>query len=165
MQADSPFLFSPFFLRPYYLILLLLCFWLHPTACGFLVPWAGTEPVPPAAQIQSLNHLTAKEVLPFLTVTWITAPGEPWEKNTANGRGTLSSQDVLASCAGGEPQEIITATPEENRRMLAGGGRALVKTLLAAGNKNPTQTGFRISVLQRCGARTGWTSEATGTRV
>ena len=58
-------------------------------------------------------------------------------------------------CAGGEPQEIITATPEENQRMLAGGGRALVKTLLVAGNKNPTQTGFRINVLQRYGVMTG----------
>lgn len=44
-----------------------------------------------------------------------------------------------------EPQEIRTAAPEENQSVLAGVGRALVKTPLLAGNKNPTQTGFRIN--------------------
>lgn len=44
-----------------------------------------------------------------------------------------------------EPQEIRTAAPEENQSVLAGAGRALVKTPLLAGNKNSTQTGFRIN--------------------
>ena len=37
-------------------------FWPHHTACGTLVPRPGIEPVPPAAEAQSLNHWTAREV-------------------------------------------------------------------------------------------------------
>ena len=32
-------------------------------ACGTLVPQPGIEPVPPAVEVQSLNHWTAREVL------------------------------------------------------------------------------------------------------
>ena len=31
-------------------------------ACGTLVPWLGIEPVPPAVEVRSLNHWTAREV-------------------------------------------------------------------------------------------------------
>ena len=37
-------------------------FWPCHTACGILVPRPGTEPVPPAAETQSLNNWTAREV-------------------------------------------------------------------------------------------------------
>ena len=37
-------------------------FWLHCAACGILVPQPGIEPVPPALEVQSLNHWTAREV-------------------------------------------------------------------------------------------------------
>ena len=30
-------------------------------ACGILVPRPGIEPVPPAVEAQSLNHLTSRE--------------------------------------------------------------------------------------------------------
>ena len=33
---------------------------------GLIVPWPGTELMPPAVEAQSLNHWTSKEVL-FLT--------------------------------------------------------------------------------------------------
>ena len=42
-----------------------LFFWgggLCHTACGILVPWPGIEPVPPALEVQSLNHWTTREV-------------------------------------------------------------------------------------------------------
>ena len=42
-----------------------LCFWLHCTACGILVPQPGIEPTPPALEVWSLNHWTAKEVLHY----------------------------------------------------------------------------------------------------
>ena len=32
------------------------------TACGILVPRSGIEPTPPAWEVQSLNHWTAREV-------------------------------------------------------------------------------------------------------
>ena len=38
-------------------------FWPCHVACGILVPRPGTEPVPPAVEVQSLNHWTAREVL------------------------------------------------------------------------------------------------------
>ena len=38
-----------------FLFLLLLC----QAACGFLVPWPGIKPVPPALEAWSLNHWTA----------------------------------------------------------------------------------------------------------
>ena len=41
----------------------ILSFWLPHVACGILVPWPGIEPMPPALEAQSLNHLTAREVL------------------------------------------------------------------------------------------------------
>ena len=37
-------------------------FWPHHTPCGILVPWPGIEPVPPAVEVQSLSHWTAREV-------------------------------------------------------------------------------------------------------
>ena len=46
------FLLAPFF----------FFFWLHSVACGILVPRQGNEPVPPAVEVQSLNHWTAREV-------------------------------------------------------------------------------------------------------
>ena len=40
----------------------ILCFWPHWVACGILVSGSGIEPVPPALEVQSLNHWTAREV-------------------------------------------------------------------------------------------------------
>ena len=37
-------------------------FWLCHMACRILVPQPGTEPVPPAVEVQSLNHRAAREV-------------------------------------------------------------------------------------------------------
>ena len=47
------FLTCPFFLS----------FWTHSAAHGILVPQLGIEPVPPAVEVQSLNHRTAMKVL------------------------------------------------------------------------------------------------------
>ena len=58
---------SFFLLDSIYLVLLLLfhlfcisC--LCGEACGIVVPWPGVEPVPPAVELQSLNHWTTREV-------------------------------------------------------------------------------------------------------
>ena len=37
-------------------------FFPHCVACGFLVPWTGIEPTPPAVEARSLNHWKAREV-------------------------------------------------------------------------------------------------------
>ena len=37
-------------------------FWLHHAACGILIPRPGTEPMPPAVEVRSLNHWTTREV-------------------------------------------------------------------------------------------------------
>ena len=40
-----------------------LCFCLpHHEACSISVPWPGIEPMPPAVEVQSLNHWTARKV-------------------------------------------------------------------------------------------------------
>ena len=36
--------------------------WPCSVAYGILVPWPGIEPMPPAVEVQSLNHWTSKEV-------------------------------------------------------------------------------------------------------
>ena len=41
----------------------LLFFWPRCVACGILVPQPGKEPVPPAVEVWSINHRTAREVL------------------------------------------------------------------------------------------------------
>ena len=38
----------------------------HPVAFGILVSWPGMEPMPPALEMQSLNHWTAREVPPMI---------------------------------------------------------------------------------------------------
>ena len=38
------------------------CFWLSYAASSILVPWPGIEPGPPAVDMQSPNHWTAKEI-------------------------------------------------------------------------------------------------------
>ena len=38
-------------------------FWSYHEACGILVPWPGVEPAPPALEVQSLKHWTAKKSL------------------------------------------------------------------------------------------------------
>ena len=52
LSSYMPFFF--FFLRPHHL------------ACGMFVPRPGIELTPPALGVQSLNHWTTREVLPFL---------------------------------------------------------------------------------------------------
>ena len=42
------------------------------TACGISVPQAGIELVPPVVEAQILNHWTAREVLVFLMVIFLT---------------------------------------------------------------------------------------------
>ena len=37
-------------------------FWPHCVARRILVPWPGIKPVPPAVEVQSLNHWTTREV-------------------------------------------------------------------------------------------------------
>ena len=37
-------------------------FWLHGAACGILGPGPGIEPAPPAVEVWSLNHWTARDV-------------------------------------------------------------------------------------------------------
>ena len=49
----------------FYKIFIIFC--LHHAACGFFIAWPGIEPVPPAVEVQSLNHWTAREV-PCTTV-------------------------------------------------------------------------------------------------
>ena len=44
-------------------LFLILIFWPCRMACRILVPRPGIEPVPPAVEVQSLNHWTAREVL------------------------------------------------------------------------------------------------------
>ena len=47
-----------------------LFFWPHHVAWGVLVPHPGTEPVPSAVKVQSLNHWTAREFSPiFVLIT------------------------------------------------------------------------------------------------
>ena len=41
-----------------YLFFYLFFFWLHPAACGILVPRPGVDPGPPGAEARSLNHWT-----------------------------------------------------------------------------------------------------------
>ena len=39
-----------------------VCVWLYFMACGILVHQPGIEPMPPAVEVRSLNHWTAKQV-------------------------------------------------------------------------------------------------------
>ena len=43
-------------------IYLFTSYWLHCTTCGILVPRPGIEPMPPALEVQSPKHWTAREV-------------------------------------------------------------------------------------------------------
>ena len=52
-------------------------FWLCHPACGILVLWPGIEPMPPAMEVWSLNHWTAREVPLLLQWGW-GGPGEEW---------------------------------------------------------------------------------------
>ena len=45
--------------------LFLLIFWLCHRACGIIVPWLRTKPMPPVLEARSPNQWTAREVLPF----------------------------------------------------------------------------------------------------
>ena len=51
----------------------------HHTACGILVPWPGIKPMPPALEVWSLNHWTARDfpkMIHFNTASnnWIHSP-------------------------------------------------------------------------------------------
>ena len=37
-------------------------FWLHHTACEILIPQPRVKPIPPAVEVQSLNHSTTTKV-------------------------------------------------------------------------------------------------------
>ena len=45
------------------ILFLIFIYWLCQEACGILVPQLGTEPIPPAVDMQNLNHWTTREVL------------------------------------------------------------------------------------------------------
>ena len=45
------------------------CFWPCHAACGILVPQPGIEPMPPAVEVQSPNHWTAREFPAVLLIT------------------------------------------------------------------------------------------------
>ena len=47
----------------YLFILFYFLFWLCRVACGILAPRPGIKPEPPAWEVWSLNHWTAREVL------------------------------------------------------------------------------------------------------
>ena len=52
----------------------------HPVACGILVPQPGTESVPPAKELQSLNHWTAREVPGMRVLMWERSQATPdWD--------------------------------------------------------------------------------------
>ena len=53
---------------------LFLYFWMHPTACGIPAPQPGIKHVPPALEVQSLNHWTAGSPI-FLCSKDQTQPG------------------------------------------------------------------------------------------
>jgi len=53
----------------------------HPVAFGILVSWPGMEPMPPALEMQSLNHWTAREVPPmifFMVIILNIYTVDPW---------------------------------------------------------------------------------------
>ena len=43
-------------------VLLLFYFWLHCMACKILMLWPGIKSIPPAEEVWSLNHWTAREI-------------------------------------------------------------------------------------------------------
>ena len=47
----------------------LFSFWPYCAAWGILVLWPGTEPVPPAVEVRSLNHWTTRGSVKFLTLS------------------------------------------------------------------------------------------------
>ena len=47
-------------------LLLLLLFWLCPTACGILIPLQGIDPQPPALEAWRLSLQTTREVLEII---------------------------------------------------------------------------------------------------
>ena len=49
-----------------FLLLLLLLFWLCPTACGILIPLQGIDPHPPALEAWRLSLQTTREVLEII---------------------------------------------------------------------------------------------------
>ena len=48
------------------MLLLLLFFWLCPTACGILIPLSGIDPQPPALEAWRLSLQTTREVLEII---------------------------------------------------------------------------------------------------
>ena len=51
------------FLFLLFIYLFIYLFLLHPVALMILAPQPGIEPMPPAVEVQSLNHWTTREVL------------------------------------------------------------------------------------------------------
>ena len=49
-------------------------FWPCCATCGILVPRPGFEPVPPAVEVQSPNHWTAREFPSFTLLKWNSVP-------------------------------------------------------------------------------------------
>ena len=67
--------------------------WLAFLACRILVPWPGVSPEPPALQVRSLNHLTARE--------------EPSPEDFLNGRAS----QVVPTWKQRHPQVTVSRLP------------------------------------------------------
>ena len=59
----------------------------HATACWILVPWPGSEPMPPAVEAQSPNHWTAREFPERLTLEQDKKEGSFSQHSHPLGRG------------------------------------------------------------------------------
>ena len=68
------FCFSNFRVKKLWVFLFLFCFCFLAEPCGILVPQPGIEPVPPALEVQSLNHRTITKVPKFWFVFCLSLP-------------------------------------------------------------------------------------------
>ena len=69
-QSTLPKTAGPLILFYFYYYYYFLIFWSHHAACGILVPRTGIKLAPPAVEMQSLNHWTAREVPGPLILTF-----------------------------------------------------------------------------------------------
>ena len=67
----------------------LFSFWPYGMGCGILVSWPGVEPVPPALEVQILNHWTASEVQGNFIFFLLTACVKVWASLPLTGNSSL----------------------------------------------------------------------------
>ena len=65
INTSQRFEFGVGFLFVFCFFCCFFCFWPSCKACGILIPWPGIKPVPPASEVQSLNHWTTRKVQSF----------------------------------------------------------------------------------------------------